>query len=518
MTPLALPRLGTAGLATSPQRFKPAREQLTPQQAWVMSNTRSFKGKLETSPGQSTYLSQTVSGRPSRVYEFELSDTTHRLAVLTNTKIYGINRATGLLVEITWATGNYTASATEHWDVTAFKDLMIATNGRDVPQKWDGSTGLCVALGGTPPLGRTVAAFLNYVVFGSTWADGNLVQWSDNGGGEVYSGGDAGSFRLYQGSGYLRKLLGLGEALMAYRSSSIHTIFYVGSPFVLGQRQVNSSHGLIAPRAVIDIGGRHVYWGEDNFYVTDGATFTPIGSGVIDDAMDGVDPGFLDQIHTAVDLASHEVYWFYPDLTSAGLTMNAWVWNWETGAWRKEIVTAQAAGLYHKSSQATWATAVGTWAAQTTTWNSYVFLQALPALILATNAGAINSVDATVVDAVGVARTRTFESGLFSAADSLADQRLGFVAGGLAELVRLDFDQENKGSYNVTIEIGTQDTLRGDAAITWTTFTLPATGATRSLFPRLVARYFAVRIQTTGLSQPFRASGAVLWFNPAGDR
>ena len=246
--------------------------------------------------------------------------------------------------------------------------------------------------------------------------------------------------------------------------------------------------------------------------------FTPIGSGVIDDMMDGVDPGYLDQIHAAPDLLSHEVYFYYPDPTSAGLCLNAWVLNTETGAWRKEGIAAEAAGPYRKSNSATWATAVGTWAAQTTTWNSYVLLSAAPALILVTNAGAINEVDADVVDAVGVARTRRFESGLFSPADSLAAAGLGFVQGGLSELVRLDLDQENKGSHNVTIEIGTQETLRGDAAITWTTFTLPATGATRSLFPRLVSRYFAVRITTTGVSQPFRVSGAVLWFNPAGDR
>lgn len=518
MTPLPLPALGTAGLAASSQRFKPARESLAPQQAWVMSNTRSFKGKLETSPGQSQYISSVVAGRPSRIFEWELSDTTLRLNVLTNTKIYRVSQATGLLTDITWASGDYTAPVVEHWDCCAFKDLFIATNGRDVPQKWDGAAAACVALGGSPPLGRTVAAFLNYVVFGGTWLDGNLVQWSDNGAAEIHSGGDAGSLHLYQGPGYLRKLLPIGEALMGYRSSSIHTLFYVGPPFILGQRQLTNAHGLIAPRAVIDIGGRHVYWGTDNVYVTDGAQFTPIGSGVIDDMMADLDPGFVPEIHCGLDLVSHEVYLFYPDPTSAGLTLNAWVWNWETGAWRKESISAQAAGNYHKSSAATWATATGTWAQQVTTWNSFLLLAAVPALIVATSAGAVNAIDPTVVDAVGVARTRRFESGLFEPARLLAGANPGFTPGGRAELARLDFDQENQGSHNVTIEVGTQETLRGDAAITWTPFTFPATGATRSRFPRLNSRYFALRIQTTGVAQPFRASGAVLWFNPAGDR
>jgi len=103
--------------------------------------------------------------------------------------------------------------------------------------------------------------------------------------------------------------------------------------------------------------------------------------------------------------------------------------------------------------------------------------------------------------------------------DALARQgKPDFVDGGFAELQRLDIDQENKGAHNLEVSVGTQKTLLGDAGITWTAFTLLATGAVRSIFPRLRSRYFAFRFRTTGASQPWAVSGVTAWFAPAGDR
>ena len=518
MIPVPFLQMGVAGL----NKYQ-ARESLPVQQFAVMQNTRSFRGKLETSPGRSTYLtpSPALNGRPGHFFWWQRDNLEQILELATTSDLYRINKTSVALEKITRASGGYTGGPGNFWDATAFNDVAIWSNGVDVIQVSNGISPNVSELSGNgaPLSAQALATFQTYTVLGfvNETVEGSnprKIMWSDAGLYNVYNSGDASNLTLFQDPGPIYRLLPLGEMLVAYRPTSLHILFYVGAPFIFAQRQIIANRGIVGPRAVADLGPRHVCWMFDGIFLFDGAAREPIGEAIFDDLMEDVDPQYLTRVRVFVDLKDREVYFAYPKSSDSGVCKQAYVWSYQQNTWRQEDITVTADGLWRRFSDITWADAQGDWASWPFSWLESVNVSdRAPVMLIGTDTGAIQFIDRATVDVAGVARTRIAETGLFNPGGALFGK-----PGTYATLEMLKIELENTGSHNLEVSVGTQDTLTGNAGLTWTPYTLPASGGTVWLPVRQTAVWFALRFRTTGSEADFRLSGCEAFFNRRGDR
>lgn len=507
-TPIPLRQLALGGL----QR-KSAREQLQINEAWHLKNARTFKGKLEASPGRTAFIGDTLVGRPLKILAWEADNGLLKVNIMTNQKMYSVDPNNGALTDITRTSGNYTGGVDQLVDQVSAFDHYFMVNLVDNPQKWDGVAANATDILGSPQRAGTIAAAQTYLLLGNTAANVREVAWSDSGGFENWTTGDAGTLILFQGPGKILRILPLGDVVIAYRLNSIHILFFVGSPFIWGQRQILSNQGLVAPRAVVDLGGQHLYWGTDNVYLFNGADRTSIADNVIDEMNASFDASFRNNIVLFAEFTDREVYCCYPKAGDGGVNKQAWVWSWATNTWRQEDLVCTAAGTWRRRLDDTWNLRLGTWDSQPASWDNTQFLDKTPIVVVGTDAGKLNFIDAAVVDVLGVARERLYESGFFNPGEMVFND-----PNSKATLEKIEIEQENKGTHNLEVWVGTQDTLIGDNTVTFTKYTIIADGSKRVIPIRKTARYFAIRIRTAGVAEGFRTSGLFAYFTKRGDR
>lgn len=511
MMPLTLNRLGLQGL----DKYT-ARENLPIEKMAVMSNVRSFKGKIETAPGLTAYSGGSVNGRPLKFFWWQRNNLEQILGLGTTTKLLKFNTSTLVFDDVSHATGNYTGGAGNFWDAAAYNNNSYWTNGVERIQVHDGSASPATDLTstGAPMTALALASFSTYILAGYVDGDPRKIQWSDSGNGSTWNSGDAGNLTLYQDNWGIYRMLPLGEVLVVYRPWSIHILFYVGPPFIFAQRQIIPNRGVIAPRAMADLGSRHILWGRDGIYYFDGTTLTQVGFESFDAMMDEVDPQFLTSCQVFVDIKDREVYFMYPKSGDVGVCKQGWVFNYWQNTWRQATFTVTAAGWWRRFQDIAWQDATGTWAANPFTWLEMVTTSdASPVTLVGTDTGIIRFIDRSVVNEGSSAMTRIAETGLLEPAALLFQS-----PGSKCTLNRIDVEQENKGSHNLEVWVGTQDTLSGDAGITWTQYTIVADGTVRTIPVRHTAVFFALRVRTAGSAEPFRVSGLKCWFVKRGDR
>lgn len=511
-TALPLPGLGIQGLDKIVDRIA-----LGVQNAHTLRNVRPWRGKFETSPGTTPFIPGTVSGTPMAILGWRADDGSKLANIATTTKLYSLNQSTGALTDITNLGGAYTGSVDELWEMISAEDHLIATNGKDNVQKWDGIAANAADLGGIPPKGATLASAQTYVLMANIDPLGGSpaprkVQWSDAGAFEVWGSGDAGNLTLYQGADEVSHILTLGDNIIAYRPRSVHLLFFVGSPFIWAQRQVFNGHGLFARLAVCDIGGTHIYWGTDNIYAFNGVNRKAVGDKIIDELLDDVDYGNLNRVRVWCDTAERSVYFGYPPKGGSGEVEKAYVFNYRDNTWHVTDIFMAASGELLQLSGTTWDSGVGTWDAQTETYAQQAGL-AVPEIVLATNAGKILSLDSNTVDLDGVTRTRTLESGLYDPGRILFN-----LSGNRVTLDRIEIEVEKAVATTLMVAVGTQDQLGGDNEITWTNYSITLDGTKKVIPTRITSVYFTFRLRTTASEARFRGTGLTAYFNPRGDR
>ena len=494
-----------------------ARENLPVTKLAVCRNCRSFKGKIETAPGLTAFVSQTLDGRPLGFLWWQRNDLQQILTAVTTTKLYRFNTATLVFDDRSHSAGDYTGGSGNFWDFVAFNGNAYFTNGLETIQKENGESANVTDISGSgaPLTALTLGQLQTYLVAAYVDGDSRKIQWPDTGSDSVWNSGDAGNLSLYQDPGEIYKILNLGEFGVVYRPWGIHILFYIGPPFIFAQRQVVSRYGIIGKRAVAEFGqARHAYWSWDGFYLFDGVTPQRFGQEVFDAVMEDIDPQWIQASQVFVNIKDREIFFAYPKSGDDGVCKQAAVWNYQDNTWEHpREFTVTTAGPWRRFQDITWDTAVGTWAGTLGSWLEQVKASdSNPVVLVGTDAGAVRFLDRDVVNEAGTARTRRIETALFNPSSLLWNRQ-----GEKATLNRIDIDQENKGSYNLEVYVGTQNVLRGDADITWSsTYTLAASGATRSIPVRHTGVYFAFRIQTTGVSQPFRLSRLTGYFVPRG--
>lgn len=264
----------------------------------------------------------------------------------TQTKLYEISGST-------WAdvsrVGDYTGSSENRWMFAQFGNAALASNDTEVIQA---STSGAFADIATAPKARIIVAAKDFVLAFNT-NDGTYgdspdrwwcSQFQDHSTWTISVPNQANTGRLVGAQGEITAAANLGALVVAYKARGMYLGQYVGSPIVWQWDQVPGEVGCVGPEAVVDIGGAHIFIGEDNIWQFDGTRPIPIATGVIRQAF--FDDGSATYRYRAMvnyDRQKSLVWIFYASSNSTtGIADRAIVYNLVSKTWGRADMTAQA--------------------------------------------------------------------------------------------------------------------------------------------------------------------------------
>jgi hypothetical protein len=140
--------------------------------------------------------------------------------------------------------------------------------------------------------------------------------------------------RLIGNGGELTAGARLGPYAVAYKQTSIFLGSYVGSPVVWQWDRIPGDIGCIGPEAVTDIGGAHVFVGDDNIWYFDGTRPIPIATGQVRQwFFDNSSASNRYRTIVKYDRQNNRVWFFYPSASSSGGCDSALVYHLVTKKW-----------------------------------------------------------------------------------------------------------------------------------------------------------------------------------------
>lgn len=253
--------------------------------------------------------------------------------------------------------------------------LLVATNGIDPPQKWDG-TGYMEDLGGSPNIARYCGYFgsvgYEHLYLGWTVDTGTdqpfTLEMSNAGDPEDYA--DGLYYDLLNTNDEVVGMKSLGQNVIVYKKESISIAFPTGSADDPLQFKQNHINGIGTPtiRTVSDFGNFHIFMGTDNIYKFDGNQIVPIGNEIVNTMLREINSGMA---HRAFSLAMRDQHLYllfipvggdYPDKTYVyNYLDNNWtIWEFEHAM--------TAAGYWFSDASETWET----WDDSGITWNDLI--------------------------------------------------------------------------------------------------------------------------------------------------
>jgi hypothetical protein len=297
----------------------------------VVPSLRGVKGAPSAvSPGMAT-LAATCVGAAL----LTKLDGTSRIFAGTPQKIYEASAST-------WAdvsrAATYTTSVSGLWRFAQQVNVSFAANGADTLQA-SVSTGAFSCIPGAPvaAIVETVGKFV-FAINTSTNAHG--VQWSALGDYTSWPASiatQAGSDTLTSSSGGNTAGRRFGNTIIVYKKNSMYLGVNVGPPVVWEFQLIPGDAGALSQEVVVNIGSpenpKHIFMGEDDFYVYDGSKPIRVGTNRVRQEVFGA----LFQSRSGACKALHDkknslVYFYYP--TSDTIKPNSCrVYNYRTDRW-----------------------------------------------------------------------------------------------------------------------------------------------------------------------------------------
>lgn len=157
----------------------------------------------------------------------------------------------------------------------------------------------------------------------------------------------AGGQRLSDGNKIVGALRSRGQILI-FTDNSLHGMQYIGPPFTFGFQQLGANCGLIGPHAAVDVDGRAIWMGAEDFFVFDGSV-KKIPCTVQDYVFKDMNLVQGTKVFCAVNSLFNEVTWFYCTANSTAInrfvTFNYLEGVWSTGSMAR--TAWQDSGIYN---------------------------------------------------------------------------------------------------------------------------------------------------------------------------
>ncbi|MCM0760266.1 hypothetical protein M7775_17065 [Sporomusa sphaeroides DSM 2875] len=402
------------------------------------------------------------------------------------------------------------------------QDVFVFTNGIDHVKYWDGEMETIADLPGLDDCKGGVTSVTckgliysnNFLILYRTtengyacpqrirWSQiGNIMKWDNEPTGE----GESGWGDLTDGVDWIQRLVPLGNYIVAYKERSIQVLNYVGGSLIWDKRPAIIGTGLLAPKAIMDLGDEHIFIGPDNIYSFNLMDVSIAGDNIAKEFFEMLEPSYS---HTACAFFVEEVpeNWFVFVSTNStdGFPDKAICYNTDTKAWSIRDMPMSAFGYYNLRDEGTWDTDNEPWDSDDTSWDSSTVLANAPINLAGDQNGLIYVFSGNSKDGADLA---------FSLTSQLFDFGEPFR---LKRLKRIQLMVSREGPYNLRVRIGTAANV--DEDIIW--YGPYNMNLDRTMPPwvdvDITGRYFCVEFSTLKKDEPVRLTGYTLYYDMRG--
>ena len=243
------------------------------------------------------------------------------------------------------ASESNTVIESRYWVFESFGEDLLALVNNGVLFKWDLSNGAstrAAAISGAPTASRHLLVSTNRHVFlfgtettiGTTSDQDDLFlrfasqetlsTWAPS------SINTAGSFRIQDGSKIVTAVRSRGSILV-WTDTSLHSLQFVGAPFVFGLSQLGANCGAVSPHSAVDVNGTTFWMSQNAFYMFDGS-IKKMPCSVQDYVFDDFSATQQQLVYTGINTDFNEVTWFYASKDSNFIDRNV-TFNYLEGVW-----------------------------------------------------------------------------------------------------------------------------------------------------------------------------------------
>ena len=219
-----------------------------------------------------------------------------------------------------------------YWVFETFGEDLLALANNSTLYKWDTSAGpttrAAVASGNAPTASRHlilstpdrhVILLGTETTIGSTTSQDDLflrfssqedfTTWTPS------STNTAGSFRIQDGSKIITAVRSRGSILI-WTDTSLHSLQFIGAPFVFGLTQIGANCGAVGPHSAVDVNGTTFWMSQNAFYMFDGAV-KKLPCTVQDYVFDNFSITSQATVYAGLNTDFNEVTWFYASKSSS---------------------------------------------------------------------------------------------------------------------------------------------------------------------------------------------------------
>ena len=242
----------------------------------------------------------------------------------------------------------YTTVSTGKWRFAQNNNVSLAANGADTIQA-SVSSGAFSCIAGAPiaaiveNVGQFVFA-LNTSANTNGWqtsALGDYSSWTTSIATQAVSG------VLSPSPGPITAGRAFGSAIVVYKKTSMYLGVNVGPPNIWQFEQIPGNAGAMSQEAVVNIGTveypKHIFMGEDDFYLYDGAKPIPIGSSRVKQTVFGSIMQSRYYACSALHDRKNNVVYFYFPVADSVFPDHCVVYNYRTDRWGVDDRQIQAA-------------------------------------------------------------------------------------------------------------------------------------------------------------------------------
>jgi hypothetical protein len=279
-------------------------------------------------------------------------DGTNRLLAGTGKKLYEAGSSTWSDVS---RAATYTAGSSARWRFAQQGNVSFAANGADTVQA-SVSSGAFSCVAGAP-IAAVVETVGKFVFALNTSTDARQVRWSALNDYTSWSASIAtqsGSDTLTQTPDGITASRAFGSSIIVYKKNSMYLGVYVGQPNIWEFNLIPGSAGALSQEVVVNVGTpenpKHLFMGEDDFYLYDGTRPLPIGDGRIRREVFGALVQTRSYACTALhDKQNNLVYFYWPSI-DAQLPDKCRVYNYRTNQWGVDDRSVEATTDYVAAS------------------------------------------------------------------------------------------------------------------------------------------------------------------------
>lgn len=358
-------------------------------------------------------------------------------------------------------------------------------------------------------LGHTIEDGVNYPqrIRWSQWE--NPFVWHNN---EDLSG-QAGYADLSEGVDWVQRLVPLGPQIVCYKERSIQVLTYVGGDIIFEKRPAIIGTGLLAPKAIVDLGDEHIFIGPDNIYSFDLIEPKICGDDIAKDFFRLLLPNKTNEIHGFFVEEIPEIIFTFHSINNQEVTDGiaepapdmALVYNTDTKKWSIREMPMTAFGYYTKSDD----TVIDDLDMEIDTmdWpiDTSTKFQNSPINICGDKDGHVYILEGQSHDGEG------YEAWAITKLHDMSRPDI------LKRLKRVQVMTSREGPYDLLFWIGSAGNI--EDSLTWHG---PFKMNLSKLYPPWVdmdvtSRYFAIKFGTLNKNEPFKVTGYIMYYEERGE-